>query len=333
MLKPLNAVHIRPTVFVGSSSEALSVARKFKEVLEPDVEVVLWDEGLFELGEDTLSSLLKFVSVFDFGLFVLTPDDLVKSRKFRSPAPRDNVVFEMGLFMGALGRRRAFPVVVSPAKNRVKVPSDLLGNTDVRLTLPKSEVDLLPVIQKGTAQLKKTILQRSKASYLQLLPSTGLAVGYFKNFLVPVCNALIEKDVIEVGGEEVDIRGDNFDFYIVLPASLSGACHQGARRFAKEQGLQDLSISPNGGGRSYPFFVGVEIEGGNLQLFDYPTTLGASYQAIEVTLASGFLGQTESQKVLEAKEIANFHRTLEILLQGPDATGFTHRIQFIQEPK
>ncbi len=333
MLKILNTAHIRPTVFVGSSSEALPVARQLKEVLEPDLEVLLWDDGLFELGEDTLSSLLKFVSVFDFGLFVLSPDDLVKSRRFKSPAPRDNVVFEMGLFMGALGRRRAFPVVASPAGSRVKVPSDLLGNTGVRLTLPKDDADLIQALKEGTAQLKQTILQRSQESYLQLLPSTGLAVGYFKNFLVPVCNALIEKDSIEVSGDEVDIQGDNFDFHIVLPGSLSGACHHGARRFVKDQGLQDLSLSPNGGGRSYPFFVEAEIGEGNLQLFDYPTTLGASYQAIEVALAAGFLGQTESQKVLEAKEIANFHRTLEILLQGPDATGFAHRIKFVQEPK
>jgi predicted nucleotide-binding protein len=61
----------KPTVFIGSSAEGLAAARFLKDCLEPELGVVLWSDNLFELGEDTLTSLLKFVSVFDFGVFVL----------------------------------------------------------------------------------------------------------------------------------------------------------------------------------------------------------------------------------------------------------------------
>jgi predicted nucleotide-binding protein len=48
---------------------------------------------------------------FDFAILVLTPDDLTQSRGKQQPSPRDNVVFELGLFIGALGRDRVFMVV------------------------------------------------------------------------------------------------------------------------------------------------------------------------------------------------------------------------------
>src|SRR5690606_4122432 len=67
----------KPTVFIGSSAEGLAGAKLLRDCLEPELELVIWNENLFELGEDTLTSLLKFVSVFDFGVFVLGADDLV----------------------------------------------------------------------------------------------------------------------------------------------------------------------------------------------------------------------------------------------------------------
>ena len=44
---------------------------------------------------------------FDFAILVLTADDLVASRDVLSTAPRDNVLFELGLFMGGLGPKAA----------------------------------------------------------------------------------------------------------------------------------------------------------------------------------------------------------------------------------
>jgi hypothetical protein len=55
----------------------------------------------------------------------LSPDDLLTSRNESTAAPRDNVLFELGLFMGALGRKRTFIVYDRSAK--LKLPSDLAG--------------------------------------------------------------------------------------------------------------------------------------------------------------------------------------------------------------
>jgi hypothetical protein len=58
---------------------------------------------------------------------VLGPDDDVESRSEKAQAPRDNVVFELGLFMGALGPERTYMVL--PAGVDLKLPSDLAGIT------------------------------------------------------------------------------------------------------------------------------------------------------------------------------------------------------------
>jgi hypothetical protein len=79
------------------------------------------------LSEGTLESLVGAVEQFDFAILVLTPDDLVSSESQTTAAPRDNVLFELGLFMGRLGRDRTF--IVYDRTDQIKLPSDLAGVT------------------------------------------------------------------------------------------------------------------------------------------------------------------------------------------------------------
>jgi hypothetical protein len=88
-------------------------------------EVIPWRYGVFKSGESTLESLLKALNRFDFAALILTPDDLVESRGGTSSSPRDNVIFEIGLFIGRLGRERVF--IVSQRNSDLKIPTDLLG--------------------------------------------------------------------------------------------------------------------------------------------------------------------------------------------------------------
>lgn len=115
----------RPTLFVGSSSEGLKIARAIQVLLDHSCEVTIWSQGIFGLGEGTLESLVNTLDDFDYAALVLTPDDLLTSRNESAPAPRDNVLFELGLFMGALGRKRTF--IVHDRTATLKLPSDLAG--------------------------------------------------------------------------------------------------------------------------------------------------------------------------------------------------------------
>jgi hypothetical protein len=116
----------RPLVFIGSSSEGKEIAEHLQLALEPVADCEVWDQGVFELGGDALGSLLKAAERFDFGVFVMTADDQVTKRGEVSMVPRDNVVLELGLFLGSVGRQRSIIVL---ERAGVAFPSDLAGIT------------------------------------------------------------------------------------------------------------------------------------------------------------------------------------------------------------
>src|SRR5450759_4410739 len=127
----------RTSVFVGSSSEGVEFARAVRASLERDAEVTLWEEGVFELGQTSVESLTQALSRFDFAVLVLMPDDVVQSRSTEVSGPRDNVIFELGLFMGKLGRGRTF--ILQQSDSHLKIPSDLLGVTTARYQWPRRD--------------------------------------------------------------------------------------------------------------------------------------------------------------------------------------------------
>ena len=117
----------QPVVFVGSSSESLDVARAVRANLKaPALTIRLWkDRGVFGPSLTTIEALAAAADGSDFAVLVLGADDFVTSRGTTKLAPRDNVILEIGWFMGAIGRERAY--VMKPMKADLKLPTDLLG--------------------------------------------------------------------------------------------------------------------------------------------------------------------------------------------------------------
>ena len=116
---------MKPRVFVGSSSEGLGLARAVQQNLDDVAEVTVWTDDVFALSRSIYDSLEKALAQFQFGVFVLTPDDSLVKRHQRKRAARDNVVFELGLFAGRLGLARTF--LLYPRDTPLHVPTDLLG--------------------------------------------------------------------------------------------------------------------------------------------------------------------------------------------------------------
>ena len=144
-----------PALFVGSSSEGLSVAQAIQTQLERDCEVTIWNEGAFPLGQSTLEGLVNALERFDFAILVLSPDDTVVSRTAEYLAPRDNLLFELGLFMGRLGRARTFVVCENSA--RMKLPSDLAGVSVARFNSNRTDGNLVAAVGPACNQIRQTV--------------------------------------------------------------------------------------------------------------------------------------------------------------------------------
>jgi predicted nucleotide-binding protein len=106
----------KPSVFVGSSSEGLEFARAIRSLLTADAEVTIWQEGVFEIGKTFIESLLDALPRFDYAILILTPDSLISEREVETFGPRDNVIFELGLFMGRWADRARLLSVKPAAK-------------------------------------------------------------------------------------------------------------------------------------------------------------------------------------------------------------------------
>jgi predicted nucleotide-binding protein len=85
----------------------------------------VWTDDIFTASKTAIEALETELLRADFAILVLGPDDHVFSRGRDDDAPRDNVIFELGLFMGALTRGRTF--FVKPSDKTIKIPSDLVG--------------------------------------------------------------------------------------------------------------------------------------------------------------------------------------------------------------
>lgn len=122
------AARAEPEIFIGSSREGLKIAEHIhRYLLRQPVVPRLWSHGVFECSKTTIENLMRICSEVDFAVLVLTKDDITKSRGNRSASPRDNVIFELGLFMGAIKRERTY--ILSPRSIDLKIPTDLLGVT------------------------------------------------------------------------------------------------------------------------------------------------------------------------------------------------------------
>jgi CRP/FNR family cyclic AMP-dependent transcriptional regulator len=100
---------------------------------------------VFRVTNYTLESLEAELDRFDFSVAIAHPDDQTTVRDVDWPTPRDNVAFELGFFIGRLGRSRA--ILMEPRATQVKLPSDLAGITSIRYRFDPAE----PAVSMGPA--------------------------------------------------------------------------------------------------------------------------------------------------------------------------------------
>ena len=138
LIRPPNE---QPKLFIISSVEALDVANEIASGLQHDVLPTVWTQGVFWVSGYPLEALEKAVSQSDFAVAVAQFEDVVQTRDGSHQAMRDNVLFELGMFMGHLGRHRTF--LVHPRLPNLTLPSDLHGITPASY-IPPDKPDELP---------------------------------------------------------------------------------------------------------------------------------------------------------------------------------------------
>jgi hypothetical protein len=155
----------KPRIFLGSSGTQKKLLQALTRGLEDVAHVDPWTTS-FNPGTTTLVRLFELAHEVDFAAFAFARDDWTAANLPASPpagsgqaSPRDNVVFEAGLFGGVLGMHRTFILHASGSK----LPSDLLGFTCVRYGEATTSSDMRGVNQK----LRKAIENEGRIARIE----------------------------------------------------------------------------------------------------------------------------------------------------------------------
>lgn len=131
----------RIKIFLGSSKQGLrkmnQVVKKLKDL---NYDIRKWNSDVFTPSKTNIENLEKMLDECDFGIVVLTPDDKGKIRGKRHTIPRDNLIFELGLLMGAISRSRTFFFI---SDKKLKTPTDLEGVTHLTIKDTNKIIDLI----------------------------------------------------------------------------------------------------------------------------------------------------------------------------------------------
>ena len=297
-------------IFIGSSTEGSEIAKKLKEEIESEMgdwlDCDLWNGGkIFDLNTSALDALMKASRKFDYGILVATKDDITKSRGKETHVPRDNVMFEMGMFLGSLGLTRAFLLV----EKQSKLPTDYNG-----ITVPYFEKDIDGSIEEAVQKIKEAIVQSHRTYNLRPVPSAALALGYFENLVQKLAKKRLEDEI-------------PFHLHILIPENISDIT-VAVQLYKKTNPSEELRIYEKS-----PRPVVYRYSGNEETYWDIPTTLKTLSNLINMFVPSTEIGLSPEKQDWILNDLRNFRGTLEVLIEQCPACKGNISVKGIDEIK
>lgn len=294
---------IRKRLFIGSSSEELKLAEQAEAILSADFDVTIWNEkvwdtAVFKINQNFLSDLLKATLQFDFGVFLGTNDDKVEFRGQVMLQPRDNVLFELGLFTGRLGTYKCAFLV----DKEIKLLSDFGGLS-------------LAVFENGNDYSFKTAVEQIKDLFISssddeinFFPSATLASVYLENLIVPTCRYLIENNGYELDG----IKYKKCKLNIIVPDKINDDVNLQFERLKST--IDTKNVSFKYAGRPRNISIDTQIKEETLVFIDFPTIITGINYAISNLLPNDFNRLSPGYDSILERELRRFITTLKKLL-------------------
>lgn len=286
-------------IFIGSSKECIKIAERIKNEINEHcghwLECEPWNEGfVFETNKGTLECLVKASRKYEYGIFVASNDDMCLKRDIVTNTMRDNVLFEMGLFLGSLGLNRAFLIT----HTSITLPSDFNGTTIIQY----SETDINKAINDIIAKIEE-----SKDSYcLKPVASAALAMGYYDNYVSKIADELFNEN-------------PNFVLEICIPENLDNIDNQIRIYSSENPSKRKYYKRPNAYEYyNYPYHY-----------WDIPTTLTTLKNLINYIIPSTEIGVNKEKEDCLKNELRNFSGTLNVLIQKNPICDNRVKIKYI----
>ncbi len=293
---------IKKKLFIGSSKEELGLAQAAKSILEKDFDVTIWNEkvwdtSVFKINQNFLSDLLKASLQFDFGILLGTNDDKVIFRGNEVMQPRDNVLFELGLFTGRLGTSKCAFLI----EKDVKLLSDFNG-----LSLAYFDKSKIETFTSAVNDIRSLFLTSSDDE-INFFPSATLASVYFENLIVPICRFIIENN----GFTSKETHYKNCIINIIIPNQINEDVNL---QFEKlKSSISTEIVSFKYAGRPRHISIDTQIKNETLEFVDFPTIITGINHAISNLLPKDFNMLSPDYNSILERELIRFISTLKKL--------------------
>lgn len=206
----------KPRIFIGSSREGLETARAIQDALFSHATPIVWEDG-FPVSKIIITQLLEHLSQSDFGIFVLSPDDVVSLRGEKVTTARDNVILELGLYLGQLGLERTFFVAPEGDEN-FRLPSDLDGVISGKYKSELIDSDPRTAVAPACNQIRRQIKKLGLISRVRSRNDKEIGVLDDSDVVIMIRDWLIAKDI---GYEPRTIAYADVDKDLALPAGMT----------------------------------------------------------------------------------------------------------------
>ncbi|MBK6418822.1 MAG: nucleotide-binding protein [Ignavibacteria bacterium] len=294
---------IEKKLFIGSSTEELGLAQAAKTILEKDFDVTIWndnvwDTAVFKINQNFLSDLLKASLQFDFGILIGTNDDRVIFRGEEVMQPRDNVLFELGLFTGRLGTSKCAFLI----DKEVKLLSDFKG-----LSLAYFDRSDMDTFTSSVHDIRSMFLSSSDDD-VNFFPSATLASVYFENLIVPICRYVIENGGFTSG----EIHYKKCRLNVIIPDRINEDVNLQFERLKTSISTENVSFKY--AGRPRLISIDTQVKSETLEFIDFPTIIIGINYAISNLLPNDFNRLSLDYNSILERELRRFITTLKKLL-------------------
>lgn len=294
---------IKKKLFIGSSSEELPLAESAKSILEKDFDVTIWNEkvwdtSVFKINQNFLSDLLKASLQYDFGILLGTNDDKVIFRGEEVLQPRDNVLFELGLFTGRLGTSKCAFLI----DKEIKLLSDFKG-----LSLAYFDKKEKGSFEFAVNQIKDLFLSNDDDE-INFFPSATLASVYFENLITPICRFLIENG----GFTSKDVHYSKCRVNVIIPDRINEDVNLQFERLKSSIVTENVSFKY--AGRPRLISIDTKITNDTLVFIDFPTIITGINHSIANLLPNDFNKLSPDYNSILERELRRFITTLKKLL-------------------
>lgn len=291
-------------IFLGSSTETRALAQRLQEQIASRLECVPWYEDFFTLGNYVYTDLVQKVITFDYAIMIGGRDDEVTriSTGAKKNSPRDNIYLEYGLFSGILSPSR----VLFLMHKSCTVATDLTGMT---LQTYETDEEAVEVSMQWLKQKMNPVPLRTFGMRdIELLPTVGVVVGYFYNFLKPLSRTL--QTLSSQPWEHTVVPLTRKGLTVEVPTFLCDDVGEYQQELAEMRGLREIFV-----GRYRVLADPAALTEGRLVLYDVPSILLVLFKTVNYVFGISD-GNTPDTVCAKQRALENFCDNLTSMIEN-----------------